>query len=39
MKNPYKIIHKFKNNNNSTQFKIFIFVGPMVDDNVMKALN
>lgn len=38
MKNPYKIIHKFKNNNNSTQYKVFIFIGPLVEDDVLKAL-
>jgi len=39
MKNPYKIIHKFKNNNNSIQYKIYIFVGSLVSDEIMKALN
>ena len=38
MKNPYKIIHKFKNNNGRIQYQIYIFVGPLVDDDVMKAL-
>ena len=38
MKNPYKIIHKFKNNNGRTQYFVYIFVGPLVDDDIMKIL-
>lgn len=38
MKNPYKIIHKFKNNNGRTQFFVYIFVGPLVNDDIMKIL-
>ena len=39
MKNPIKIIHKFKNNNKILQYKIFIFVGSLLEDNIMKILN
>ena len=39
MKNPIKIIHKYKNNNRRIQYKIYIFVGPSVDENIMKILN
>ena len=39
MKNPIKIIHKFKNNNRRIQYKVYIFVGPLVDENIMKILN
>ena len=38
MENPIKIIHKFKNNNRRIQYKIFIFIGSLVKDNVMKIL-
>ena len=38
MKNPYKIIHKFKNNNGRIQFQIYIFIGPLVDKEVMNVL-
>ena len=38
MKNPIKIIHKFKNNNLRIQYKIFIFVGSLLDENIMKIL-
>ena len=38
MKDPIKIIHKFKNNNLRTQYKIFIFIGSLVTDNIMKIL-
>ena len=39
MKNPYKIIHKFKNNNGRIQYQIYIFVGPLVEESIMKILN
>ena len=39
MKNPFKIIHKFKNNNNKIQYHIYIFIGSLVDDEVLKILN
>ena len=38
MKNPIKIIHKFKNNNLRIQYKIFIFVGSLLDESIMKIL-
>jgi hypothetical protein len=38
MRNPIKIIHKFKNNNRRIQYKVYIFLGSQVDDNVMKLL-
>ena len=39
MKNPIKIIHKFKNNNLRIQYKVFIFIGSLVDENILKILN
>ena len=39
MKNPYKIIHKFKNNNGRIQYMIYIFVGPLIDNEILKILN
>jgi len=38
MKNPLKIIHKFKNNNLRTQYKVFIFVGSLLSDSLFKIL-
>lgn len=38
MKNPIKIIHKFKNNNLRIQYKVFIFIGSLVDENILKIL-
>ena len=38
MKNPYKIIHKFKNNNGRIQYFIYIFIGPLIDDELLKVL-
>ena len=38
MKNPIKLIHKFKNNNNKIQYKIYIFVGPLVPEPIIKIL-
>ena len=37
MRNPYKIIHKFKNNNGRIQYMIYIFVGPLVDETLLKV--
>ena len=34
MKDPIKIIHKFKNNNKRIQYKIYIFIGPIVSDEI-----
>lgn len=39
MKNPLKIIHKFKNNNRRIQYKVYIFIGNIIDDSLMKILN
>jgi hypothetical protein len=38
MKDPIKLIHKFKNNNHKIQYKIYIFVGSLVPDDVTKIL-
>jgi hypothetical protein len=38
MKDPIKIIHKFKNNNRRIQYKVYIFVGTLVPKNIMKIL-
>ena len=39
MKDPIKIIHKFKNNNKRIQYKIFIFIGSFIPSNIKKILN
>jgi hypothetical protein len=39
MKDPIKIIHKFKNNNKRIQYKVYIFIGSQVPNNIMKLLN
>ena len=38
MKDPIKIIHKFKNNNRRIQYKVYIYVGNMIPKNIMKIL-
>ena len=38
MRNPFKIIHKFKNDNNRIQYLVYIFVGSLIDDEVIKIL-
>jgi hypothetical protein len=38
MKDPLKIIHKFKNNNRRIQYKIYIFIGSLVPNEVMNIL-
>ena len=38
MKNPIKIIHKFKNNNRRAQYQIYIFVGSLIDKEIMDVL-
>jgi len=38
MKDPIKIIHKFKNNNRRIQYKNYIFVGPLVPEDIIKIL-
>ena len=37
MKNPYKIIHKFKNNNGRIQYMIYIFIGPLINEEIVKV--
>ncbi len=39
MKDPIKIIHKFKNNNRRIQYKVFIFVGSLLSEELTKILN
>ena len=39
MKDPIKIIHKFKNNNRRIQYKVYIFVGSLVPKDIMKILD
>jgi len=39
MKDPIKIIHKFKNNNNRIQYKVYIFIGSLLNDNLYKILD
>ena len=38
MKDPLKIIHKFKNNNRRIQYKVYIFIGSLIPENIMKIL-
>ena len=38
MKDPIKIIHKFKNNNRRIQYHIYIFVGSLVNEEILKIL-
>lgn len=38
MKDPIKIIHKFKNTNKRIQYKLFIFIGSLTPDNVLSVL-
>jgi hypothetical protein len=39
MKDPIKIIHKFKNNNKTIQYKVYIFVGSLVSKELMVILD
>ena len=39
MKDPIKIIHKFKNNNRRIQYKVYIYIGYLVSKEVMTILN
>ena len=39
MKNPIKIIHKFKNNNKNIQYKVYIFIGSIVPKKVSNILD
>ena len=38
MKNPIKIIHKFKNNNRRIQYKVYIFLGDLINESLVKIL-
>ena len=39
MKDPIKIIHKFKNNNNRIQYKVYIFIGSLLSDSLNKIID
>ena len=39
MNNPVKIIYKYKNNKNRIQYQLYIFIGSLVDSNIVKILN
>lgn len=39
MKDPIKIIHKFKNNNKTIQYKVYIFIGSLVPNEIMNILD
>jgi hypothetical protein len=39
MKDPIKIIHKFKNNNKTIQYKVYIFIGSLVPTEIMNILD
>jgi hypothetical protein len=39
MNHPIKIIHKFKNDNRRVQYKIYIFIGSNVPNNIQEILN
>jgi hypothetical protein len=38
MKDPIKIIHKFKNNNRRIQYKVYIFIGSLIPKEILKIL-
>ena len=38
MKNPFKIVHKFKNNNSRIQYMVYIFIGSLIDNEIIKIL-
>jgi hypothetical protein len=38
MKDPIKIIHKFKNNNRKIQYKIYIFIGSLIPNDIYEIL-
>ena len=38
MKDPIKIIHKFKNNNRRIQYKVYIFIGSLIPKEIFKIL-
>ncbi len=39
MKDPIKIIHKFKNNNRRIQYKVYVFIGSLVPKEITKILD
>ena len=39
MKDPIKIIHKFKNNNVRIQYHVYIYIGSLVPKEIMSTLN
>ena len=39
MKDPIKVIHRYKNKNRRNQFLVYIFVGNLVPDEIKKILN
>ena len=39
MKDPIKIIHKFKNNNRSIQYNTYIFIGNLVNEEIKNILS
>ena len=39
MKDPIKIIHKFKNNNRRIQYKVYIYIGYLTPKKIMNILN
>ena len=38
MKNPFKIIHKFKNDNNKIQYLVYIFIGEHINKELKDIL-
>jgi len=38
MNDPIKIIHKFKNNYKRIQYKVYIFLGELIDEDIQKIL-
>jgi len=38
MKDPIKIIHKFKNNNKRIQYKVYIFVGNIISEEIISCI-
>ena len=39
MRDPIKIIHKFKNNNRRIQYTIYIFIGNLINDKIKNILS
>jgi hypothetical protein len=39
MKDPIKIIHKFKNNYKRIQYKVYIFLGSIIPENILTILD